>query len=131
LSVLHFDTNALIALPHWARDGDEIVERVLGGEAAAASTIVWYEFLIGPLQRGEADLARAFIQGRVVVVEEADAELAAHLFNTVGRQRALKTDALIAAIAIRADAELVTLNRQDFLPFAGHGLRLGASDLAL
>ncbi len=122
--MLHFDTNVLIALPHWARDGHEIVQRVADGEAAAVSAIVWFEFLIGPLQPKEADLAQAFVQGRVVSVEEADAELAAHLFNTIGRQRALKTDALIAAMAIRADAEFVTLNEQDFLPFAHHGLRL-------
>lgn len=125
--MLHFDTNALIALPYWARDRHEVVQRVTEGEPAAASTIVWYEFLIGPLQLREAELARAFIQGRVAAVEEADADLAAHLFNTAGRQRALKTDALIAATAIRADAELVTLNAQDFLPFTDHGLRLVAS----
>jgi predicted nucleic acid-binding protein len=127
--LLHFDTNALIALPHWARDGHEIVRRVVDGEAAAACTIVWYEYLIGPLETTESELARAFIQGRLVVVEEADAELAARLFNRVGRQRVLKTDALIAAIAIRADAELVTLNWQDFRPFTEHGLTLARVDL--
>jgi predicted nucleic acid-binding protein len=129
--LLHLDTNVLIALPYWARDGHEIVQRVVDGESAAVSTVVWYEFLIGPLQPGEADLARAFIQGRLTPVEEADAELAASLFNTVGRQRALKTDALIAAMAIRADAEFVTLNGQDFLPFTDHGLRLVSSELGL
>ena len=35
----------------------------------------------------------------------------------------LKTDALIAATAIRAGAEFLTLNRADFEPFAAHGLR--------
>ena len=127
--MLHFDTNALIALPHWASRGQEIVQRVARGEPAAASTVVWYEFLIGPLEAREADLARAFLQGRILPVEEADADLAATLFNAAGRQRALKTDALIAAAAIRADAELVTLNHQDFLPFTGHGLRLAQAEL--
>ncbi|HEY5647571.1 MAG TPA: PIN domain-containing protein [Pseudomonadales bacterium] len=124
MTLLHFDTNALIALPLWARDGHPVVQRVLGGEAVAVSTIVWYEFLIGPLEPREAGLARAFIQGRIVEMNEADAELAAELFNTTGRQRTLKTDALIAAAAIRAAAELVTLNQADFLPFAEQGLRL-------
>lgn len=129
--MLHFDTNALIALPHWSRRGSRVIERVLAGEPAAVSAIVWYEFLIGPLEAQEAELARAFIQTRIVAAEEADAELAAKLFNTVGRQRALKTDALIAAIAIRNDAELVTLNRQDFLPFIDYGLRLVEGDLRI
>jgi len=131
LTVLHFDTNALIALPHWARDGHSIVQRVVEGEAAAASSVVWYEFLIGPLEDRESGLAHAFLQGRVVSAEEGDAELAAHLFNAIGRTRALKTDALIAAIAIRADAEFVTLNHQDFLPFIDHGLRLAGTDLQI
>ena len=114
-----------------ARRGSRVIERVLAGEPAAVSAIVWYEFLIGPLEAQEAELARAFIQSRIVAAEEADAELAATLFNTLGRQRALKTDALIAAIAIRNDAELVTLNRQDFLPFVDCGLRLIEGDLRI
>jgi predicted nucleic acid-binding protein len=129
LILLHFDTNALIALPHWARSSHPVVARVVEGEAAAASSVVWYEFLIGPLEAEESTLARAFLQDRIVSVEEGDAELAAHLFNAIGRPRALKTDALIAAMAIRADAEFVTLNHQDFLPFQEHGLRLTAADL--
>jgi predicted nucleic acid-binding protein len=129
--MLHFDTNALIALPHWAHNGNAVIQRVLDGEPAAVSAIVWYEFLIGPLEPDEAELARAFVQGRIVAAEDADAESAAALFNAVGRQRTLKTDALIAAIAIRAGAVLVTLNTQDFLPFTDHGLRLFEGDLRL
>lgn len=97
----------------------------------AVSAVVWYEFLIGPLELREAELARAFIQGGILAVGEADAELAAQLFNAAGRQRILKTDSLIAATAIRAGAELVTLNREDFLPFADQGLRLFDSGLTL
>lgn len=129
--MLHFDTNALIALPHWARNRQAVVQRVVEGESAAVSAIVWYEFLIAPLAPREAELAHAFIQGRVVTVDEAAAEVAAALFNDAGRQRNLKTDTLIAAIAIRADAELVTLNTQDFIPFTEHGLRLFDGDLSL
>lgn len=122
--MLHFDTSALIALPHWAREGHAAVVRVVEGEAAAASTVAWYEFLIGPLAETEADMARAFLQGRIVPVAEADAELASELFNAAGRKRTLKTDALIAAMALRANAELVTLNAGDFEPFVANGLRL-------
>lgn len=122
--MLHFDTNALIALPHWAREGHAAIARVLEGEAVAVSAVVWYEFLIGPLVEGEAALARAFLQGRILPIAEEDAELATELFNPTARKRTLKTDALIAAMAIRAKAEFVTLNAADFEPFVARGLRL-------
>jgi predicted nucleic acid-binding protein len=118
--VLHFDTNALIALPHWAREEHPAVARVLAGEAVAVSALVWYEFLSGPLAETEAGLARAFLQGQILPVGEEDAEL----FNAVGRKRTLKADALIAAMAIRAKAEFFTLNGAGFEPFVSQGLRL-------
>lgn len=122
--MIHFDTNALIALPQWARDGQSVVKRVVRGEAAAACAVVWYEYLLGPLVDGEAELAHAFLGGRVEPVADADAALAAQLFNAAGRRRTLKTDALIAAVAIRAKADFVTINVADFEPFVPHGLRL-------
>lgn len=122
--MIHFDTNALIALPQWTREPHPIIARVVQGEAAAASAIVWYEYLLGPLVDEEAELARAFVGGRVENVTEADATLAAELFNVAGRRRTLKTDALIAAMAIRAKADFVTVNVADFRPFVPHGLQL-------
>ena len=122
--MIHFDTNALVALPLWAREGHPAVARVLAGEAAAVSAVVWYEFLSGPLAIDEAKLARAFLQGRVLPIVEEDAELAARLFNAADRKRGLKTDALIAAVALRAGADFVTLNVADFVPFVAQGLRL-------
>ena len=95
-----------------------------GGESVAVSALVWYEFLSGPLAETEAGLARAFIEGRILPVGEDAAELAAELFNAAGRKRTLKTDAHIAAMAIRAKAEFVTLNGADFEPFVSQGLRL-------
>lgn len=122
--MIHFDTNALVALPLWSRDSHPAIRRVLDGEPASASALVWFEFLNGPLIEDEAKLAYAFLQGRIVPVTEDDAELAARLFNAVGQRRTLKTDALVAAIAIRANAQFVTLNAADFEPFAAQGLRL-------
>lgn len=126
--MIHFDTNALVALPLWARDGHPVVRRVLAGEPASACAVVWYEFLSGPLMPDEADLARAFLQGRIEPITEDDAVLAASLFNAAGRRRTLKTDALIAATAIRARAQFVTLNTADFEPFVTQGLQLLAAD---
>ncbi len=122
--MIHFDTNALIALPQWAREDHAVVRRVLNGEVAAVCAVVWYEYLLGPLADGEAEMAHAFISGRVEPVMEADADLGAELFNAAGRRRTLKTDALIAANAIRAGADFVTVNVADFKPFVEHGLRL-------
>jgi predicted nucleic acid-binding protein len=127
--MIHFDTNALVALPLWAREGNEVVSRVVEGEAAAVCAVVWYEFLMGPLAEDEAGLAHAFIGGRVEPMTEDDAELGARLFNACGRRRNLKTDALIAATAIRANAEFVTVNVADFKPFVAHGLRLVPASL--
>lgn len=122
--MIHFDTNALIALPQWARDGHDVIDRVLDGEAAAVCAVVWYEYLLGPLEDTEAELAHAFLAGRVEPIGEADAALGAELFNAAGRRRTLKTDALIAAAAIRAHADFVTVNTTDFQPFLANGLRL-------
>jgi len=125
--MLHFDTNALIALPVWSREGNAVVQRVAGGELAAVSSLVWYEFSTGPLLDNEAAMASAFLQQRILPLSRDDAELGAELFNRVGRRRVFKTDALIAAVAIRAQAEFITLNTADFEPFREWGLNLADS----
>jgi predicted nucleic acid-binding protein len=122
--VIHLDTNALIALPVWLREEHAVVRRVLEGEPCEVCAVVWYEFLIGPVGEEEIRLAHAFIRGDIVSVGTGDAGLAARLFNTAGRRRTLKTDALIAACAIRAGADFLTLNYDDFGPFASDGLSL-------
>ncbi|MGH8540365.1 MAG: type II toxin-antitoxin system VapC family toxin [Stenotrophobium sp.] len=122
--MIHLDTNALIALPIWARDGHPAITRILSGESAAVCAVVWYEFLIGPVDEQEVRLAEAFIRRNVAAVDTTDVVLAAELFNNAGRRRTLKTDALIAACAIHAGAEFLTLNVADFKPFVGHGLQL-------
>ncbi len=122
--MIHFDTNALVALPHWAEQGLSTLQRVADGESAAISSVVWYEFLIGPVSAEEIRLAHAFVRANVVEIGAEDARLAAELYNATGRRRTLKTDALIAACAIRAGAELLTLNQDDFRPFTGMNLKL-------
>lgn len=104
-----------------------MVRRVVRGEPAAVCAVVWYEYLLGPLADDEADLARAFLSGRIEPIAEGDARLAAELFNAAGRRRVLKTDALVAAAAIRAHADFVTINVEDFKPFVAGGLRLVAA----
>lgn len=122
--MIHLDTNVLIALPEWLRQDNAIINRILDGEAAAACSAVWYEYVVGPLENEEAEMAHAFLQGGIVDVSESDAELAANLYNEMGRQRRFKTDALVAACAMGSDAELVTGYMADFEPFVEYGLRL-------
>ncbi|WP_295429327.1 PIN domain-containing protein [uncultured Thiodictyon sp.] len=122
--MIHLDTNALIALPLWAKEGHPVIQRIAAGEAAGVSAVVWYEFLIGPILEAEVSLAHAFIRGNIIALDMVDARLAADLYNHAGRRRTLKTDALIAAMAIRARALFLTLNTDDFLPFLPYGLVL-------
>lgn len=122
--MIHLDTNTLIALPEWLRQDNTAVNRIIDGEPAAACSIVWYEYTVGPLVDGEAEMARTFLQGGITNVSEKDAALAAKLYNKAGRQRRFKTDVLIAACAMSANAELVTRNLADFEPFVEYGLRL-------
>jgi len=124
--VIHLDTNALIALPLWLRKGHPLIARVEVGEPVATSAIAWYEYLSGPIDAKEAHLVENFIERRVLVTDARQAQLAADLYNAAGRKRSLKIDALIAAAAIVNGAELLTLNLQDFAPFAARGLRLFA-----
>jgi predicted nucleic acid-binding protein len=122
--MIHLDTNALIALPLWAKEGHVVIQRIAAGEPAGVSAIAWYEFLIGPVAEEEVSLAHAFVRGNVAAMDTTDAQLAASLYNRAGRRRILKTDALIAAVAIRAKASLLTLNIDDFLPFVHYGLQI-------
>ena len=124
MSAIHFDTNALIALPLWVRAEHPVIQRVQQGTPAAASALVWYEFVCGPVSDEHKQLARALLAGRIEPVTERAAEIAAQLFNATGRIRRTRTDALIAACAINASAEFVTLNRDDFSPFVEFGLAL-------
>lgn len=122
--MIHLDTNVLIALPQWARIGHPLIDRIEAGEPVAACALVWYEFSSGPLLEDELRFALSLLGRRIVPVRQADAELAAHLFNSTGRKPRLRADALIAACAINASAPLATLNVADFEPFAAAGLRL-------
>jgi predicted nucleic acid-binding protein len=124
--LIHFDTNALVALPHWAEQGHPVIQSIADGQPAGVSSVVWYEFLIGPVDEAEIRLAHAFLRGAIVQIDRDDARLAADIYNTAGRKRRFKTDALIAACAIRAGASLLTLNQGDFLPFQAMGLRLAS-----
>jgi predicted nucleic acid-binding protein len=122
--VIHLDTNALVALPRWIRDGHPLIHNVEAGEPVAASSVAWYEYVTGPVDEAEVARAAAFIEHRIVPLDAEHAQLAAELFNGCGRKRTLKFDALIAATAIQTAAAFLTLNVRDFAPFVSRGLKL-------
>jgi predicted nucleic acid-binding protein len=90
------------------------------------SSIAWAEFLCGPLAREHAELAAAIL-GETVPFGSEEAALTADLYNAGGRRRGSLGDCMIAACAIRRDAELATSNATDFERLVCSGLRLAVT----
>ncbi len=118
------DTNFLIAalqpgsqadmqLRHWLRNNERL----------GVCSLVWAEFLCGPLTPAQSALADTMISWKEAFAA-VDAPLAAKLFNLTGRRRGTMTDCMIAAVALRHSAVLATFNQDDFLPFVTVGLKL-------
>lgn len=120
--MIHLDTNFLVALTrdesratarvtHWLQERREI----------HVSTVAWAEFLCGPVRN------TAFVEALLpppIAFEVDDAAKAAALFNATGRRTRSLQDCMIAAVAIRADAELATIDVKDFRRFEQFGLRI-------
>jgi len=124
--VIHLDSNFLIdgVAPDTAETA-KIAAWLGAGESVACSSIAWVEFLNGPVQPDHERVARdRFLIGGILPFDEAQAALAARLFNLTGRRRALKFDCFIAAAAITSGARLATRNTADFALFVPHGLQL-------
>ena len=123
--MVHLDTNFLIRA---LKQGSPEQAKVLSwwsspSEDVNVSTVVWAEFLCGPLPSSEENAARRFFPTPEALLPE-DAELAAELFNKTGRRTRSLADCMIAAVAIRRSAKVATINTTDFQPFVPHGLAL-------
>jgi len=126
--MIHLDTNYLIGLlVKGSLAAVEVDGWLATGESLAASAIAWTEFLNGPVTPIEVSRAEAVLQARVVPFGQEEAVLAAELFNKTGRRRGSRFDCLIAATAIRAQAQFATVNQADFKIFASHGLKLAVA----
>lgn len=87
------------------------------------SSVAWTEFLCGPVQAHEVELAARLLPDPIPFLAE-DAAEAARLFNSSGRRRGSLIDCMIAAVALRAEGVLATANRKDFQRLDAYGLTL-------
>jgi len=124
--VIHLDANFLIdGVVARTSESDDIIDWLSEGEVIACSSIVWLEFLNGPVVADHGRVARErFLIGGILPFDEKQAALAARFFNLTGRRRSLKFDCLIAAAAVASGARLATRNTADFQPFISLGLQL-------
>ncbi|MGH7812701.1 MAG: type II toxin-antitoxin system VapC family toxin [Candidatus Binataceae bacterium] len=116
-TIIHLDTSFLIRALRRGSVEDRELHRWLAAKAElAVSAVAWSEFLCGPLDARQLELANAIV-GNPVPFAGEDARIAAELFNGSGRRRGSFVDCMIAAAAIRAEASLATANRADFQKF--------------
>ena len=123
--MIHLDTNFLIGVVNRDLPIEQALTKwVRQGETFAASSIVWAEFLNGPVSSQYVQQMNVLIGGRVVPFGKAEAEMAARLFNQSGRRRTSQPDCFIAATAICAQAALATQNQKHFALFTAAGLQM-------
>ena len=122
--MIHLDTSFLIrALLHGSPEDRKLREWLGMSEPLGMSVIAWAEFLCGPIQQTELELATKVIRQRSSFAQE-QATIAARLFNESGRQRGTFIDCMIAATALSEGASIATSNVSDFRRFEPFGLKL-------
>jgi predicted nucleic acid-binding protein len=119
--VTFLDTSLLIdSLTGNRLSGPSLIRAFDRGERMLLSAIVLYEWLRGP--RTQAHLAiqqNLFPTESIVQFSAEDATIAGRIYRTLQRPRGREVDIMIAACAIRHDAELWTLNVADFKDIPG------------
>ncbi len=122
---LLLDTNALIALSDPHHEMFQAIEASLRrGARASTCSVVWHEYVRGPLLDKDRARALRVIESRMIALERRNAEMAAELYNATGRRRGSTADCLLASVAINTKAELMTLKISDFELFVPYGLLL-------
>ncbi len=122
--MIHVDTSFLIrALTKGSSEDRRLRNWLRDGESLGISAISWTEFLCGPVDEEEVELATYVLREQVPFLPR-DSIVAARLFNLNGRRRGSLTDCMIAATAIRCDAALATSDVADFRELASLGLKM-------
>lgn len=121
---IHLDTNFLVDFGDPASPAGRKALSWLGkGWQLRACSIAWCEYLCGPVDGEDVRAVRRVI-GLPLPFTEADADMAARLFNLGGRRRTSLADCQIAAIAMREQVALATQDRPGFARFVTAGLQL-------
>ena len=122
--MIHVDANFLVDVFRRPTASARALDRwLVRGELIAMSSVAWAEFLCGPVPSGDALDARSLLHS-IEPLTDADAVAAAELFNATGRRSRSLADCMIAALAIRRQAPLATLDNSDFSRFKEAGLQL-------
>jgi predicted nucleic acid-binding protein len=110
------DTSALIGSLTGAKlsapDLDALIE---SGERLAISSLVLYEWLRGPRTPRELAIQEELLPAESAIPFDAqDAQTAAQIYRSLPQPRSREIDVAIAAVAIRHEVPLWTLNPKDF-----------------
>lgn len=122
--MVHLDTSFLIrALVRGSHEDRALREWLGAGQRIGMSAIAWAEFLCGPIEDAEYELAAEVIKERPAFTAE-HAAVSARLFNESGRRRGTLVDCMIAATAMAEGAPIATANVADFRRLAASGLQV-------
>ena len=122
--MIHLDTGFLIgALRRGSAEDRQLRAWLERSEPVGISAIGWAEFLCGPVDEDDVELATRVVDEPVALIAR-DAGMAANLFDLAGRRLGSLNDCLIAATALRMGASVATTNLTDFRRFAKAGLRI-------
>jgi predicted nucleic acid-binding protein len=118
------DTNYLIRiLVNGSEEADQAVFWFETTELCT-STVVWYEFLSGPVDAEGVEVIQALLRDRILPYNATQAAESARLFEATGRMRWLRVTSMIAASAIISNVTLATKDTDDFRTFVPFGLKM-------
>jgi len=119
------DTSVLVDALCGDMDSEPAIRAALTrGEELLLTSLVLYEWLRGPRLERELQTQRALLPSdRALPFGPEEAAEAARLYRTLPRARGRETDLAIAACAITWEAELWTLNLEDFEDIPGLRVR--------
>jgi len=119
--VILLDTSVLVdAFTGRRRSGRALAAAISTGERLGVSTLALYEWLRGPRSPREiADVEAVVPAGAAFAFDAAEAFLAARLYRDLPRARGRVIDIAIAACALAHEAQIWTLNPEDFSDIPG------------
>jgi predicted nucleic acid-binding protein len=119
--VIVLDTSVLVDSLTGEKRSAPALRRVFErSERVAIPALIYYEWWRGPRLPQELALAeRLFPRESAIVFGLAEAALAAKLYRSVRHPRGREIDLAISACAMVREAELWTLNRDDFRDVPG------------